>query len=234
MMKTIAVIGAAGSMGSAITGTLAKAHYHVLLADHGTKCPALSMRILRLLFHRNRVRAPQTGVEVISSVREASWEADIILLATPYKAQAEVVSKIKDVVTGKVVISILNSVDGIYDNSTVSAAEELAQLLPHAKVVSAFTAIPAPNFKKTQIAGQTTDVFVAGDDEQGVSIAKQLVRDAGFNPISAGTLAMSRTLERMAELQTGISARHNYRGPVGWKVLHEKVSQDGDEQDTIK
>lgn len=233
-MKTIAVIGARESVGTAVADNLAKAHYHVLLADHDTQRPALSVRTLRLLFCRNRVKTPQTGVEVISSVREASWEADIILLATPYEAQAEVGSKIKDVVRGKVVISMVNSLNGIHDNSTVSAAEELARLLPQAKVVSAFNTILAANFRKTQIAGQTTDVFVAGDDEVGVSTAMQLVKDAGFNPLSAGKLVMSRVLESMMVLLIGLSARNNSRGPIGWKVLHETVNRDEDESNTIK
>ncbi len=221
MKKTIAIIGPPGATESAIAESLAKAGHHVLLSDNETKRTALMMRSLRRLFRWKSVTSPQTGVEAMPCVREASWEADIILLAAPYDTHARIAPKITDVVTGKVVISMVNSMDGTYDNSAVSAAEKLAQLLPHAKVVSAFNTTLAPNFRKTRIAGQTTDVFVAGDDGEAVSTAMQLVMDAGFNPISAGKLVMSRTLERMTALQATISVLHNYREPLGWKLLHE-------------
>jgi hypothetical protein len=221
MKKTIAIIGTPGATESGIAESLAKAGHHVLLSDNKTKRTALMMRSLRRLFRRKSVTAPQTGVEVIPCIKEASWEADIILLAAPAEAHTRIATKITDVVTGKVIVSMVNSINGTNDDSTVSAAEKLAQLLPHARVVSAFNTTLAPNFRKTRIAGQITDVFVAGDDEEAVSTAMQLVMDAGFNPISAGKLVMSRTLERMTALQTIISARHNYREPLGWKVLHE-------------
>jgi predicted dinucleotide-binding enzyme len=201
MVKTIAVIDAPGDLGSAIANRLAKAHYHVLLADHHARCPALSIRILRLLFRSNRVKGPQTGIEVISSVREASWEADIILLATPYEAQAEVASKIKEVVTGKIVISMANPLNEISDRlvaaPTTSVAEELAQLLPHSKIVKAFNTIFATHTERPKVSGKIVDVFVAGDDEGAMSEVMQLVRDAGFNPLFAGKLATSRALENM-------------------------------------
>jgi hypothetical protein len=179
------------------------------------------------------VKAPRSGVEIVRSAREASWEADIILLATPYEAQAEVASKIKDVVTGKIIINMVNPLNGSCDAlltaSSTSAAEELAQLLPHTKIVKAFNTNFAPDFKKPQIGGQTIDVFVAGDDEEAVSMVKQLVKDAGFNPLYAGKLAMSRMLESMMVLLIGLSARNNFHGPIGWKVLHETINQDEDE-----
>lgn len=221
MKRTIAIIGTRGATNSVIAESFAKAGHHVLLSDNDTGYTTLMMRSLRRLFRRKSLTAPQTGVEAIPCVREASWEADIILVAAPCDTHAGIARKITDVVTGKLVISMVNLMNGTNDDSTVSAAEKLAQLLPHAKVVSAFNTTLAPNFKKTRIAGQTTDVFVAGDDEEAVSTAMQLVRDAGFNPISAGKLVMSRTLERMTALQATISALHNYREPLGWKLLHE-------------
>jgi NADPH-dependent F420 reductase len=223
-MKTIAVIGALGTTGWAIADALAKTHHRVLLTDHLTQHPALSLSTLHF---------PQPRVEIVRSAREASWEADIILLAIPYDAQSEVASNIKDVVTGKIIISAVNPInkncDGLLTPPTTSAAEELAQLLPHARIVKAFNTLSGQNLKRPQITGQITDVFVAGDDDEAVSIVKQLVVDAGFTPLSAGNLAMSRILENMLVLLIGLSARNNLRGPIGWKVLHETINHDEDE-----
>ena len=74
--------------------------------------------------------------------REASWEADIIIPAVGYGAQTEVAARIKDVVIGKIVVSIANPLnetfDGLLTEPTTSAAEELAKLLPHSKIAKAF------------------------------------------------------------------------------------------------
>jgi hypothetical protein len=67
------------------------------------------------------------------------------------------------------------------------------------------------------------DVLVAGDDEKAVSTLMWLVKDAGFNPLFVGGLAMSRTLENMMVLLISLSARNHYLGPVAWKVVHDKL-----------
>jgi predicted dinucleotide-binding enzyme len=46
------------------------------------------------------------------------------------------------------------------------------------------------------------------------------VKDTGFNPLIAGKLQASRTLEHMTVLLVGLSMRYNYNWLAGWKVLH--------------
>ena len=230
MMKTIAVIGSPEHLGSAIAERFAKAQYHVLLTDHRTKQPALSFRGLRFLFRKKRVKVPQVGIEIVASVKEASWEADIILLAAPYEAQAEVASKMKDVVTGKIIVSMVNPLnefhDGLLTAPTTSAAEELATLLPHSKVVKAFNTIFTMDFEKLQFAAQALDIFVAGDDDEAVSTVAQLIRDVGLIPLYAGKLSMSRTLEGMMLLLDSVSTQNNYHVPIGWKVLRGTADEE--------
>lgn len=217
MKKTIAVIGAAGNMGSGIARNLAKAGYRMLLAGHDQS------KLNHLLF-KIKESTPGTDVEILDCSKEASWEADIIIPAVPFSAQAEVASYIKNVVTGKIVISIANPLnetyDGLVTNSDSSAAEELAKLLPYSKIVKAFNTVFAADFDSPKIDGKVADVFVAGDDEEAVSIVTQLVKDAGFNPLFAGKLSMSRTLENMMVLLIGLTMRNNYNWFAGWKILH--------------
>jgi len=167
---------------------------------------------------------PNADVEILDCSKEASWEADIIIPAVPYQSQAEVASKIKDVVTGKIVISISNPLNETYDglatDPTTSAAEELAKLLPHSKVVKAFNTVFGADFNTPVIDGKTVDTFIAGDDEEAVSVVTELVKDAGFNPLFAGKLVMSRTLENMMVLLIGLTMRNNYNWLAGWKILH--------------
>jgi NADPH-dependent F420 reductase len=218
MKKTIAVIGAAGNMGSGIARNLAKAGYRVLVAGN-------NQIKLNDLIAKIKEGTPQADVEIIDCSKEASWEADVIIPAIPFKEQAAVASKIKDVVTGKIVVSLVNPLNDTYDGlvtgPTTSAAEELAKLLPYSKVVKAFNTVFAADFNTPQIAGKTADVFIASDDEEAAATVAELVKDSGFNPLLAGKLSMSRTLENMMVLLIGLTMRNNYNWLAGWKILHQ-------------
>lgn len=218
MKKIIAIIGAGGNMGSGLARTLAKAGHRVLLAGH-------NQSILSDLLVGIKAATPDADVEILDCSKEASWEADIVIPAVPYPAQAEVAARIKDVVTGKIVISIVNPLnqtyDGLVTESATSAAEELAKLLPHSKIVKAFNTVFAADFYTPSVGGKTVDCFVAGDDEQAVATVSDLVRDAGFNPLVAGRLSVSRILESMMVLLIGLTMKNNYSWNVGWKVLHQ-------------
>lgn len=217
MKKTIAVIGAAGNMGSGISFNLAKAGYRILLA--GKDQSKLSNLLTKI-----KESVPNADVEILDCSKEASWEADIIIPAVPFQSQVEVASKIKDVVTGKIVISISNPLnetyDGLVTDPSTSAAEELAKLLPYSKIVKAFNTVFGADFITPQIDGKTFDTFIAGDDDEAVLSVTELVKDAGFNPLFAGKLSMSRTLENMMVLLIGLTMRNNYNWHAGWKILH--------------
>jgi 8-hydroxy-5-deazaflavin:NADPH oxidoreductase len=217
MKKTIAVIGATGNIGSGIVRNLAKVGYRILIAGN-------DQSKINDLLSNVKANTPNADVEILDCSKEASWEADIIIPAVPYEAQEALASKIKDVVTGKIVISLANPLNSTYDglvtDPTTSAAEELAKQLPYTKVIKAFNTVFAADFNTPQIDGKTADVFVAGDDDEAVSTVAELVKDAGFNPLIAGKLAMSRTLENMMVLLIGLTMRNDYKWLAGWKVLH--------------
>ena len=218
MKQTIAVIGAAGTMGSAIARNLARAGHRVLLAGP-------SQDKLTTLLSSIKTDSPNADVETLDCSHEASWQADVISPAVTYAAQSEVAAKIKDVVTGKIVVSIANPLnaeyDGLLTGPTTSAAEELAKLLPHSKVVKAFNTVFGADFNTPIVGGKTVDCFVAGDDERAVATVAQLVKDAGFNPLVAGNLAASRTLENMMVLFIRLTMNNKYNWLAGWKVLHQ-------------
>jgi len=215
--KTIAVIGATGNMGKAISKALSKGNDRLLLFSREEEQ-------LSILGNEIREQYPSADFETIQCAYEASWEADIIILAVPYEAEAEIAEKIKQVASQKIVISISNPLNATYNGlvtaADTSAAEELQKLLPDSKVIKAFNTTYAADFSQPVIDGKQADAFVAGNHEAAIQTVLELVRTAGFNPVNAGKLSVSRTLEGMQQLLISLTMKYNYNWHAGWKILH--------------
>jgi 8-hydroxy-5-deazaflavin:NADPH oxidoreductase len=215
--QTIAVIGATGNMGTAISKSLAKGNYRLLLR-------ANDQEKLQLILNEIKTTTPSADIEAMACPVDASWEADIIIAAVPYGAEKEVADKIREVANQKIVISIANPLNETYDGLVTapdtSAAEELQKLLPHSKVVKAFNTTFAADFAAPVIDGKQVDAFIAGNDADALQTVSELVRTAGFNPIIAGDLSVSRTLEAMQFLLIRLGMTYNYNWHAGWKILH--------------
>lgn len=119
---TVAIIGAPGSLGILIAKDLSE-YYRLLLMDDNDQSglKALQSAILEL--------DGDNEVDVLDCCKDASWEADIIVIAVSVDKQSEIAIKIKEVATQKVVISI---------SSQIISELDLQTLLPHSKVISFF------------------------------------------------------------------------------------------------
>lgn len=216
--QTIAVIGATGSMGWAIAKSLSKGNYRLLLFTR-------DKNRLKKLQKEIAAAYPGADVEPVTCSYTATWEADIIIVAVPFAAEKEVADKIREVANQKIVISIANplneSYDGLITASDTSAAEELQKLLPNSKVIKAFNTTFAANFAQPVIDGKKVDAFIAGNDSDALETVSELVQTAGFNPVVAGDLSVSRILENMQLLLIRMGLKYNYNWLAGWKILHQ-------------
>ena len=215
--KTIAIIGASGNMGSAIATSLATSQYRLLLFGK-------EENKLKTILTEIKTANKSADAEVMACAADASWEADIIIAAVPFAAEKELAEKIRQVATGKIVISISNPLNetytGLVTDSNTSSAEELQKLLPYSKIIKAFNTTFAGDFSQPLIDGKTVDAFIAGNDEEALETVSDVVRSTGFNPIKAGGLTISRTLENMQSLLIQLSIKNNYNWVAGWKILH--------------
>lgn len=204
-------------MGSAIARNLAKDNYRlILMSRHTEELTELKDSLATL--NSNAL------IDTNDCVKDVSWEADIIILACPYEAEKEIAEKIREVATGKIVISMSNPLNANYSNlvtsSDTSAGEELQKLLPDSKVVKAFNTTFAADFTSPIIDGQVSDAFIAANNGNALEVVSNIVAAAGFNPVVAGDLSVSRTLERMLLKQIQIGLRSRYDWLAGWKILH--------------
>jgi len=204
-------------MGSSISKALSKGNNRLLLfANDQDKVNAVVSEI--------KSNNASADVEAYKCPTNASWEADIIILTVPYQAEKEIAAKIKDVANTKIVVSIANPLNetysGLVTTPDTSAAEELQKLLPNSKVVKAFNTTFAADFSTPVIDGMQVDALIAGNDANALETVSELVSTAGFNPIVAGDLSVSRTLENMALLLIQLTMKYNYNWLAGFKILH--------------
>ncbi|RYZ51775.1 MAG: NADP oxidoreductase, partial [Chitinophagaceae bacterium] len=194
-----------------------KGNYRLLLKSN--KAEALKDLVAEI-----KKETPAADIEGMACPREAGWEADVIIPAVPFEAQAEVAERIREVANQKIVVSLANPLNATYTGMVTpgdtSAAEELQKLLPHAKVIKAFNTTFAADFASPVINGQQVDAFIAGNDKNALETVSELVHTAGFNPIVSGDLTASRMLESMQLHLIQLSMKYNYNWLAGYKILH--------------
>ena len=103
--KTIAIIGATGNVGSAIAKCLSVTSNRLLLM-------ANEADPLAQLISEIRLTSPSAELESATCAKEASWEADIIVVATSSNEGKEIAERIREVAIGKIVISVSQPING--------------------------------------------------------------------------------------------------------------------------
>ena len=131
-------------------------------------------------------------------------EGDVVVLAVPYTAAADIVREHADALAGKVVVDITNPVDlNTFEPLDVqgSGAQEIGAAAPEGtRVVKAFNTTFAGTLVAGEVAGQPLDVFIAGDDADAKATVAQLVESGGLRAVDAGSLARARELEALGYL----------------------------------
>lgn len=178
----------------------------------------------------------QLGVRSVSDSSEgtmievATW-SDVIILATPWSAEAEVCDAIADHVAGKPVIDATNPVgmrggvlDLVHDGPS-SSAETLQARLPGAHIVKCFNQIGAEFMADAGNLSSTPVMFAAGDDTAAKTIALTLAEDAGFEAVDGGPLSNARHLESLAMLWIWSAIKGPLGRSFGFALSHMKPKE---------
>lgn len=144
-----------------------------------------------------------------ASLKEAAKAADVIALAIPFSACADVLPAITENSKGKIVIDSTNPLNPDWSPKLLdqedSAGEAVSRLLPESHVVKAFNTIFADVMDEPVRDGKQITAFVAGDDDKAKHIVANIAADVGYAPIDTGPLYTSRYLESMAHLNIQIA-----------------------------
>ncbi len=188
----IAIIGS-GNIGSGLARTLAATKHGVVVSAKEQQ----SAKALVESLAAEGIRVQQ------ADVASAVANAQIVILAVPYGAVADL-AKAYDF-AGKIVVDVTNPLkddfSGITLGFTTSAAEEIQQLLPAAKVVKAFNTVFAQVYQEgLDFGGRKVPTFIAADDAAAKQTLLSVANDAGFDAVDAGALSNARYIEPLAYL----------------------------------
>lgn len=188
-MTTVTVIGA-GNFGSVVAGIAAK-------GGTGIQVLARDVEKARAVAGPLGGTAGTVGDEVTG---------DVVVLAVPYGAVADLVEVYPSAFDGKVLVDVTNPVDfSTFDDLVVpadsSAAKQLQDAVPGAKVVKAFNTNFGGTLASGEIGSVPTTVLVAGDDADAKQTLVELVTAAGLRGLDAGSLKRARELEAVGLLQ---------------------------------
>ena len=150
-------------------------------------------------------------------------EGDVVILAVPHAALAEIVAERGETLAGKVVVDITNPVDfttmdGLVVGADTSAAATLAESLPDSKVIKAFNTNFAGTLADGTVGPLTTTVLVAGDDADAKAEVVAVVTSGGLNAVDAGTLKRARELEALGFLQITLAVREQISWAAGFGI----------------
>jgi NADPH-dependent F420 reductase len=206
-LATIALIGGTGKLGPALAARFARAGHPVAIGS------------------RDAARAEQTAAMVTAAsgadgalVRgadnaTAAATADIVVITVPFDAQEATLRGLAAAVSDRIVVSTavpLRFAKGVPTHVDVeqgSASEQVAALLPRARVVGALHTVSSATLAKLE-RRLDADVLITGDDPDAKAVVAQLLTALpGIRVVDGGPLRNSRYVEQLTVLLLSINMR---------------------------
>jgi 8-hydroxy-5-deazaflavin:NADPH oxidoreductase len=187
----IAILGA-GNVGGGLGAACAAVGHEVVF---GVRDPASVKTMMAL------AAIPEATA---TTAAEAVEGADVIAFALRWDAVRPTVGTLPSL-AGRIVIDAMNRLDGDPGRST---AQDLADLLPGAKIVKAFNTTGFENFTTARSRKGPAAMFVAGDDLDAKRLALDLAEQLGFVPEDVGGLVNAAALEAMVRIWLALAQTH--------------------------
>lgn len=208
----IGIIGS-GNMGSALGKLWAQQGHQVMFS-----------------YSRDRTKLEAIVAEVganaqIGTPAEATDFGDVILFVVPWKAVNDALAQAGSL-SGKVVISCVNplkaDLSGLEVGTSTSGAEEIAKLIPDAKVVEVlFPFAEILQSASLQFGTEIATQFYCGDDADAKAIVAPLISQLGLNPVDVGSLTNARYLEPLGMLLVQLAYVGGMGATIGLKLLQQ-------------
>ncbi|MVM38570.1 NADP oxidoreductase [Spirosoma sp. HMF3257] len=165
VMKLIIAIIGLGNSGTGLATRLVNSPYRLLLFDQDfSKAQALTDQLLSTTLSGD--------VEAVDCQVNASWEADIIVLAVSESSKKQLCDRIREVATCKIIISLSTSTNDVHtDYLNTYTNQEWQPWLPTSKVVNVLNTIGLSN------------AFLIGTNLEALTTVSEVMQAAGLHPI---------------------------------------------------
>lgn len=158
----------------------------------------------------------------LGTVAQAAASNDVVILAVPFNAVEQIARSVPDW-QGKVLVDATNplapGLAGLTLGTTTSAAEQLANWAPTAKVIKAFNTTGAENMADASYANGLPFMPVCGDDARARAKVIALAALIGFDAVDLGPLSAARYIEPFAMTWIHMAFRQGLGRKFAFSVL---------------
>ena len=158
--ETLAFLSESGTVCPVLMTRLAEQGYRVLLVSNDT------MKMDSMLEDLNLQDLPGE-IELTHCAKDGCWEADIIALVDPEEFDAEMVNRIKDVATQKILLCI-ETEESLKSCFSKTQLEELQASFPYSKLVY------------IKINAQQMSAELHGKDKEAREIISRIFKSPGY------------------------------------------------------
>ena len=209
MDTPVALLGGTGKLGPGLAMRFARAGVPVVIGSRDAeRGAAAAAEVIAKLGGAGDDHAAVEGTDNLDAARRGR----VAVLTVPYEGQATLLPGLAEALAGKVVVSTGVPVRFDPDAGPVhidvaegSAAQQVAALLPGARVAAAFHSVSSADLKRL---GSPIDghVVVTGDDAGAKQVASELVRLVpGARPVDGGPLHCARYSEYLTVLLLNVN-----------------------------
>jgi len=208
MTMNIGIVGT-GRVAASLGKAWAAAGHHVMF---GSRSPDKAAAAARAVSDGGGGGSAEGG-----TYAQAFQFGDVVVLALPFRSVREILEAQGDL-SGKILLDPSNPVgpDGLVLGHTTSAAEQIAEWAPGARVVKALNTISADSMAGLYDSRDTA--FIGGDDEEALEKVASLVTDLGFATLVAGPLRIARYLEPLGALWVQLAYRQGLGTAIGFRL----------------
>lgn len=231
--ETLGIVGGTGPQGRGLAARWAHAGHEVHI---GSRSPERAQQAVEDVLGRIDGGGPVHG----GTNAEVADAGEIVVITLPFQAQAKALPDLRGTIGDKVVVNCVNPM--VFDDlgpvavrvEAGSAAEECQELLPDARVVSAFHDVSSRRLLKVDEPVETHVLICGDDDEANHRVAHLAARIRGMWGVYCGPLRMSEYIEnitpvilsvnKLYRIQAGLLIDGIERDP---EALHAHVAQAG-------
>lgn len=175
-----------------------------------------------------RLRAELGEHLLIGSPAEALSASEVVLLAVPGAAVAEVVASSASLLDHKIILDATNQLLKGKSEATkqwqgqgaLNSLDILQTSAPHAQIYRAFNNYPWETFAEPLYTGIQADLFYCGPEGSALAIVEQLIREIGLRPMRLGNLDQIAVVDDVLRLWASLALFQGMgRNRVALKVL---------------